>query len=281
MTDISGRVAFITGAASGLGLSMATAFAARGAKLMLTDRDEAGLAAAAALIKAQGGEVATAICDVTDIEAVRAAAEATLAAFGKVHIVVNNAGVATGGAPGDTPIEDWRWIIDINLMGVVHGVEVFTPILKRQGEGGHFVNTASLAGHGAAPGMGPYTATKFAVVGYSEGLKLDLAEEGIGVSILCPAWVRTKIHTTALGRPSAAEVSQSDAEENAAYQGMAAVINSGIDADTVGEWTADCVEADRLYIFTHPEFMAAIDHRYAAIKADYEAAAADGRLSAL
>ena len=279
MTDIAGRVAFITGAAGGLGLSMAKAFAARGAKVMLTDRDEAGLSAAAETIKAQGGEVATAICDVTDVEAVRAAAEATLAAFGKVHLVVNNAGVATGGVPGETPIEDWRWIIDINLMGVVHGVEVFTPILKRQGEGGHFINTASMAGHFAAPGMGPYNATKFAVVGYSESLKGSLAEFDIGVSILCPAWVRTKIHTTALGRPSAADAEPGSEEKSDVFQGMASVINSGLDADTVGEWTADCVEANRLYILTHPEFAFALDNRHAEIKADYEAAAKDGRLS--
>lgn len=276
MTDIAGRVAFITGGASGLGLSMARAFAAKGAKIMLADRNADGLVAAKAALSDTGAAVETVTCDVTDLAQVKAAADATIAAFGKVHIVVNNAGVALGGQPGAIPIEDWRWVVDINLMGVVHGVEVFAPLIDAHGEGGHFVNTASMAGHVAMPGMGPYHATKYAVVGYSEALKLELTPRNIGVSVLCPAWVKTNIHNTGFDKPSGG-MTMEEAKSDPQYQQMAAVIDGGLDADLVGGWVADCVEADRLYIFTHPDFAKFVEMKYAAIKADYDAAATDGR----
>ena len=278
MSDITGRVVFITGGAGGLGRGMAKAFAARGAKIMLADRDADGLASVAAELKSDGTDVGTVVCDVADLASVEAAAQATLEQFGKVHVVVNNAGVALGGQPGEIPMQDWRWIVDINLMGVVHGVEVFAPIIQAQGEGGHFVNTASMAGHFANPGMSPYNATKYAVVGYSEGLRGELEATNIGVSVLCPAWVRTNIHNTSFGRPSGGPT-QADAQNDPNYQNMASVINSGLDPELVGDWVADCVKANRLYIFTHPDFATAIDMKYAQIKADYDAAAADGRFS--
>ncbi|MDJ0922763.1 MAG: SDR family NAD(P)-dependent oxidoreductase [Henriciella sp.] len=278
MTEISGRVAFITGAASGLGLAMAKAFARRGAKVMLSDRDADGLAKAEADLRASGAEVGSVVCDVTDLEAVKAAAKATLERFGKVHLVVNNAGVAIGGQPGAIPIEDWRWIVDINLMGVVHGVEVFTPILQAQGEGGHIVNTASMAGHAALPGAAPYNATKFAVVGYSETLRNELAGEGIGVSALCPGWVNTNIHKTGFERPSGGPTLE-QAQSDPTYQQMAAVIEGGLDADAVAEWTADCVEANRLYVFTHADFKAGIEQRFDEVLKDYQAIVDDGRFS--
>lgn len=278
MTKISGRVAFVTGAASGLGLAMAKSFAARGAKVMLSDRDGVKLAAAEAELKGAGGDVASVICDVTDHGAVKAAAAATLERFGKVHLVANNAGVGLGGKPGSIAIEDWRWIVDINLMGVVHGVEVFTPILQAQGEGGHFINTASMAGHSIPPGMGPYVATKFAVVGYSEALKADLAGTGIGVSILAPGWVNTNIHNTGFDKPSGGPTLE-QAQSDPTYQQMAAVIKGGLNADDVAGWVSDCVEADRLHIFTHVDFKPAIDHRESQIQSDYKAVADDGRFN--
>jgi NAD(P)-dependent dehydrogenase (short-subunit alcohol dehydrogenase family) len=278
MTDIAGRVAFITGGASGLGLSMARAFALKGAKIMLADRNAEGLVMAKAALADIGVQVETVVCDVTVLAQVKAAADATIAAFGKVHMVVNNAGVALGGQPGAIPMEDWRWVVDINLMGVVHGVEVFLPLIESHGEGGHIVNTASMAGHVASPGMGPYHATKYAVVGYSEALKVELAERGVGVSVLCPAWVKTNIHNTGFDKPSGG-MTREEAAGDPQYQQMAAVINGGLDADVVGGWVADCVEADRLYIFTHPDFAKFIEMKYAMIKADYDAAAADGRFS--
>lgn len=180
MTDISGRIAFITGGASGLGFSMAKAFLARGASVMLADINPEGLAEAKASLQQPNHHVDTVVCDVADVESVRAAAKATVDRFGKVHLVVNNAGVSLTGRAGKIAIENWRWAVDINLMGVVHGVEVFTPILRAQKEGGHFINTSSMAGHVASAGAAPYIATKFAVVGYSEALRGELEPDELG-----------------------------------------------------------------------------------------------------
>ncbi len=267
MTDIAGKTAFITGGANGIGLAIAKALAARGANVMLADLDEAALASAKAGFADSNIKAETVICDVARAEQMQAAADATLAAFGKVHIVVNNAGVGLGGVPGEIEMQDWRWIVDINLMGVVHGVEIFAPIIRKQGEGGHFVNVASMAGHIAMPGMAPYHATKFAVVGYSESLRAELMGDRIGVSILCPGWVKTNIHKSAAARPSGGV--DPEGPENAV---MAEFINNGLQPDIVGEWTADCIEADRTYIFTHADMAPGIDARYAIVKADYEAA---------
>lgn len=277
MTEISGKTAFVTGGASGLGLGMARALANRGANVMLADINESGLKAAADKLRAEtNAEIDSVLCDVAQFEAVGAAAEATLERFGKAHIIVNNAGVGAGGAPGETPIEDWRWVVDINLMGVVHGVETFTPILKQQGEGGHFVNTASMAGHVANAGMASYFATKYAVVGYSEALAMEFAEDPIGVSCLCPAWVNTNIHNSSFSKPSGGPT-QEEAANDPKYKEMSAVIESGLSPEDVGDWVADCVEANRLHIFTHPDFKPFVDARAKAVAADYQAIVDDGR----
>ena len=278
MTEIAGKTAFITGAASGLGFALAKDFAKRGANLMLSDRNGDGLADAETALKSMGANVDSILCDVTDVAQLRAAAQATLDAFGKVHIVANNAGVAINGQPGKTPIEDWRWIVDINLMGVVHGVEVFTPLLQSHGEGGHFLNTASMAGQVASPGMSPYNATKYAVVGYSEGLALELKNDGIGVSILCPGWVKTKIHMTGFDRPSGLAKLE-DATKDPNFQAMNAIIEGGLDADAVAAWTSECIEANRLYVFTHTDFAEAIEARFKRIEKDYDAIKDDGRFN--
>ncbi len=276
--DVSGKVAFVTGGASGIGFGIAGALAARGAKIMLADIDAAQLEKAAARLSATT-DVGTVICDVGDEQAVRAAAAATIEKFGKVHIVVNNAGVGAGGRAGEVAIEDWRWIVDINLMGVVYGVEIFTPLIKSHGEGGYFINTASMAGHVSSPAMAPYHATKFAVVGYSEALKDDLIQDGIGISVLCPAWVRTHIYKSHLSSPTG-KSGLGVARDESTLSAMQQVVENGITPELVGEWTADCVEVDRFYIFTHPSMLQYIDDRHSEIRADYAACAADERLAA-
>lgn len=276
MSEIAGRVAFVTGGASGLGLAMARSFLMRGARVMLADRNEEGLTAAVSELSKHSNEVASVVCDVADVEHVRAAAQATIDHFGKVHIVANNAGVGKGGQPGEIPIEDWRWVVDINLMGVVYGVEVFTPLIQSHGEGGHFINTASMAGHVAPGGMGPYNATKYAVVGYSEGLKNELAPHKIGVSVLCPGWVNTNIHTAGFGAPSS-EVTVEQARNDPKFQEIESVIRAGLDPNDVADWVADCVEANRLYIFTHKTMKIGIDMRFQQIQTDYQAIIDDGR----
>ncbi|MEO1234722.1 MAG: SDR family NAD(P)-dependent oxidoreductase [Myxococcota bacterium] len=276
MTDFKGRVAFITGGASGLGLSMARAFGARGASVMLADIQADRLAEAEALLKGAGVEVASVGCDVADEASVRAAAQATLDRFGKVHIVANNAGVSVVGRAGKVGLKNWRWVVDINLMGVAHGVEIFLPILRNQGEGGHFLNTASMAGHGAAAGMGPYNATKFAVVGYSESMQQELVEEDIQVSVLCPAFVKTNIAHSELQSPGL-RLPPEEARKSKRFQKIKEAVEGGLEADAVGEWVAECMEANRFYIFTHPELRPGLEARYAAIMADYQAIADDGR----
>ncbi len=277
MTDISGKTAFVTGGGGGLGIGMARALANRGANVMLADINEEAVAAAAEKLRAEtNAEISSVVCDVAKVEAIRRAADETIDRFGKVHIVVNNAGVAIGGETGAIPIEDWRWIVDINLMGVVYGTEVFTPLIKSHGEGGHFVNTASIAGHAAPPGMAPYTATKFAVVGYSEAVAAELAEHKIGVSCLCPGWVKTNIHNTGFERPSGA-MTVEEAKQTPQYQFLMHVIDAGIDPVAVGEWVADCVEANRMHIFTHSDMKQAFDARLTRLQADYQAIVDDGR----
>lgn len=274
--DVAGKTAFITGGAAGIGLGIAKAFAARGANIMLADIDDEALEAAAAELRQSGAQVGTVHCDVASEQAVRDAAAATIEKFGKVHFLVNNAGVGTGGEAGETPLENWRWIVDINLLGVVYGVEVFAPLIKAHGEGGYIVNTASMAGHVATAAMAPYHATKFAVVGYSEALREDLARFNIGVSVLCPGWVRTSIYKSHLNSPTA-KAADAEGED---FSIMQEVVEGGISPELVGDWTVESVEADRFYVFTHPSMAPYIDARHEAIRVDYAACAADERLAA-
>jgi len=207
------------------------------------------------------------LCDVSDEAAMRKAADGTMNAFGAVNIIVNNAGVGMGGQPGSTSLDDWRWIVGINLMGVVYGVEIFTPLIEKSG-GGHIVNVASMAGHMAAPGMGPYNATKFAVVGYSESLVQELADRNVGVSVLCPGWVRTNIHKSSEASPSGGA-----SPEGGNFAEIEAVIASGLNPADVAEWTADCIEANRFYVFTHGSMKAFVEARHAMVQADFDASA--------
>lgn len=277
LTSFDGKTAFITGGAKGIGLGIAKALIARGANVMLADIDEAALKDAVG----QLGDKADAItCDVVDPASIKAAADKTIERFGNVHFVFNNAGVGSGGEPGETSLEDWRWVVDINLLGVVYGVEIFVPLIKAHGEGGYIVNTASLAGHASGAGTGgPYNATKFAVVGYSETLREQLAPHNIGCSALCPAWVATDIHKSGFRAPSAAGVDVDAAMQTERFQQMDAVLSTGLSADVVGEYTLDCMLADRMHIFTHPDFLAGLEARWASLRADYQAAAKDPRIN--
>lgn len=268
------RTAFVTGAASGIGLGLATALGQRGAKVMLADIDSDKLALAVSALAEHGIDADWVACDVSKPDEVKAAADATVDRFGNVHILANNAGVSLGGATGEIAIEDWRWIVNVNLMGVVYGVEEFVPRMTAHGEGAHIINTASMAGHWATPLLGPYNATKYAVVGYSETLRDELAGS-VGVSVLCPAWVRTGIATAHDRRPSASGMT--NGASDAVSSMIGGLVDSGLDPADVGEWIVDSIEADRFYIFTHPDMRWIIDARRDRIQADYEACVADGR----
>ncbi|KRB40576.1 SDR family NAD(P)-dependent oxidoreductase [Phenylobacterium sp. Root700] len=269
MRDLTGKTAFITGGASGLGLAMAHAFGGAGMNVMLADIEEAPLAAARADLEARQIKTASVICDVADRAALSAAADATLAAFGKVHVVCNNAGVGAGGPIDQVKPGDWDWILAVNLMGVVYGMEVFTPHVRAHGEGGCFVNTASMAGMISVPGMEPYTATKYAVVGMSEGWAGQLAPENINVAVLCPGFVKTKINQSGRTRqsqyggpvPNNPTVGQSN-------------VDNGIDPEFVGARVLEAVQNDERYIFTHPGMRNLVEQRFSRIMAGFDAAAA-------
>jgi NAD(P)-dependent dehydrogenase (short-subunit alcohol dehydrogenase family) len=280
MDTIQSKVVFITGGGHGIGLSLGRVFAGNGAKVVLADINEQRLITAKASLAESGFDVDTIVCDVARAESVKNAADFTVERFGKVHIVINNAGVSLAGKPGAIPIEDWRWIVDINLMGVVYGVEVFVPLIKSHGEGGYIINTASMAGHIAGPSMSPYHATKYAVVGYSESIRQDLQVENIGVSVLCPAWVQTDIHNAGVNKPSLAQQSVSDKKAfDPGVSGFAAVIESGIAPDALAQWVYECMLAERFYIFSHPSMTQHIETRAEIIAADYSAIEEDGRFS--
>ncbi|HEY2179818.1 MAG TPA: SDR family NAD(P)-dependent oxidoreductase, partial [Caulobacteraceae bacterium] len=192
MKDLAGRTAFITGAASGIGLGVATRLAQAGVKVMMCDIEEGALEKAVAELKRTNADVEAVVADVSLKAELQAAAEATLARYGEVHILHNNAGVAGGGAYDAWTDAGWNWTIGVNLMAVIWGVEIFGPLIERHGQGGHIVNTASIAGLISGSGNA-YNVTKYGVVALSEGLRVELAPRGIGVSVLCPGFIRTNI----------------------------------------------------------------------------------------
>ncbi|MBO6669598.1 SDR family NAD(P)-dependent oxidoreductase [Parvibaculum sp.] len=252
MKDLAGKTAFITGGASGIGLAMARAFGKAGMNVMLADINEDDLAVAVTELKERQIKAAGVRCDVTERKSVERAAQETVDAFGKVHLVCNNAGVGAGGAIGTVKPGDWDWTIAVNLMGVVYGMEAFLPHIRAHGEGGHYVNTASMAGMISVPGMEPYTASKYAVVGMSEGWAGQLAPENIGVSVLCPGFVKTRIFESGRARQDKYGPASDERDPDRADAAKQLVLG-GIDPDRVGERVLEAVEAGELYIFTHPD----------------------------
>lgn len=201
MQDVNGKVAFVTGGASGMGLAMVRSFAAAGMKVVVADVEPAALQQVEEEFANANREIMTLQVDVTDREAMTAAADAVESRFGAVHVVVNNAGVAVGGRLDKMQYKDWDWVLGVNIDGVVNGLQTFIERIKKHGEGGHIVNTASMAGHLSIPGLGVYNASKWAVVGISETLQADLEPHNIGVSVLCPGVVKTNIFNSGRNRP--------------------------------------------------------------------------------
>jgi NAD(P)-dependent dehydrogenase (short-subunit alcohol dehydrogenase family) len=268
IADLKGLGAVVTGAASGIGLGIAQALAARGVKLVLADIDAEALDSAKAGLEADGAAVEAIALDVSDRATVKAAARRAAAFLGRIHILCNNAGVGYAGVPLDkVPDEDWDWVVGVNLMGVINGLQAFLPLIEDHGEGGHIVNTASIGGHQVRPGWGHgvYSTTKFAVVGLSEALQDDLQHKGIGVSVLCPAAVDTAIYDGGRHRPTRF----GGPFERAPNHELPALLKQGMAPIEVGRWVVRAIEENVFYIFTHPATKDVIDRRYQRIQEAY------------
>jgi NAD(P)-dependent dehydrogenase (short-subunit alcohol dehydrogenase family) len=277
MRELAGKAAFVTGGASGIGLALATAFAREGMKVMLADIETGALDQAVDALRATGAHVQGIVCDVADPASVDGAAQAAFLAFGNVHVLCNNAGVAAGGGIDPISVDDWRWVVDVNLMGVVHGIRSFLPHIRRHGEGGHIVNTASMAGMNAGLGMSPYSATKFAVVSISEALAVQLKPLGIGVSVLCPSYVRTRIGESGRNRPEHYGPTRplDPASPMAAIVAeIARRLEAGLDPASVAARVLSAIHDDQLYVFTHPGMRAEVEERFSAILAAMDAVSA-------
>jgi NAD(P)-dependent dehydrogenase (short-subunit alcohol dehydrogenase family) len=277
MRELAGKTAFVTGGAGGIGLSMAQAFATAGMKVMIADIETDALGAAVESLRRITPDIEGSICDVADAESVERAAQATFAAFGNVHVVCNNAGVAAGGGIDQISLDNWRWVIDVNLMGVLHGIRSFLPHIRAHGEGGHIVNTASMAGMQGGLGFSPYGASKFAVVSMSEGLHTQLKPHGIGVSVLCPSYVRTGIGESGRNRPERYGASQPLDPLSPAAAMVAEIaknLQAGLDPADVAARVVEAIRNDQLYIFTHPGMRAEVEDRFAAILAAMDAVTA-------
>jgi NAD(P)-dependent dehydrogenase (short-subunit alcohol dehydrogenase family) len=270
MRELAGKTAFVTGGASGIGFALGRAFAEAGMNVMLADIETDALAAAVNSLHNLGPDVRGVLCDVADPSSVERAAEASYQAFGNVHVVCNNAGVAAAGGIDNISLDNWRWVLDVNLMGVLHGIRSFLPHIRAHGEGGHIVNTASMAGMNGGLGFSPYVASKFAVVGMSEGLAAQLKPLGIGVSVLCPSYVRTRIGESGRNRPERYGATRTPDPASPAGVLLARIaerLQSGLDPSEVAARVLAAIREDELYIFTHPEMREEIDERFAAIQA--------------
>ncbi len=268
MGQLEGRVAVITGGASGIGLATARAFAREGMRIVLADRNADGLEPARAEVEKLGAQVLTVPTDVGELAQVRALAERTESEFGAIHVIFNNAGVALEGRMHEHSHEEWEWIVRVNLWGVIHGVEVFVPRLIAQGQGGHVISTASFAGLVPNYGLGAYCVTKYGVVALSECLQRELRADGIGVSVLCPMMVATNIGANSsrdrpgAGVPGAPAPALAEASARPPEGGT-------LDADDVAARVLRAVQRDELYILTHPESQEFVRRRFARIDAAY------------
>jgi NAD(P)-dependent dehydrogenase (short-subunit alcohol dehydrogenase family) len=273
MKDLAGKTAFVTGAASGIGLGVATSLAQAGVKVMLCDIEQGALDAAVARLKETNADVAGVKADVSLKAELQAAADATLERYGEVHILHNNAGVGGAGGYGAWNDAGWDWTIGVNLMAVIWGVEIFGPLIERHGEGGHIVNTASIAGLVSGSGNA-YNVTKYGVVSLSEGLRVELAPRGIGVSVLCPGFIRTNIvHSMRNLQDRYADAASSvgaGGDLPVWLNGIRDRVAAGIDPTYVGDLVREGIEGDWPYIFTDPEFEPYVEARFANIKAGFD-----------
>lgn len=270
MKDFKNKVAVITGGGSGFGREFALIGAKLGMKLVLADVQQEALDKVKAELEAQGAEVLAMRCDVRKAEQLQALADATMARFGAVHLLFNNAGVGSGGLVWENSQADWEWVLGVNVWGVIHGVRIFTPLMlecakKDSSYQGHIVNTASMAGLLNAPTMGIYNVSKHAVVSLSETLyhDLKLVDAPIGASVLCPYFVPTGISQSHLNRPGDVQSDATPTASQRAAQAMSdkAVTSGKVSAAQVAEWTFDAIRDEKFYIYSHPGSLGNVQKR--------------------
>ena len=278
MKDFAGKTAFVTGGASGIGFAMASAFLEAGMNVMLADIEEAALERALKSLASYDNRLGGMVLDVSLREEYERVAEETFAKFGKVHVLCNNAGVSRAGPVETVSPTDWEWVWSVNLRATITGIQLFLPHIRAHGEGGHIVSTASMAGLVGNALSGPYASTKYAIVGVSEVLADELKDTNIGVSVLCPAVVKTQMPFNGRNRPGrfggsfTLESDPANAERNQRY-----VTNNetGLDPKHVGQMVLRAIRDNRLYIVTDPARRSAVQSRYERIMAGFDACEED------
>jgi NAD(P)-dependent dehydrogenase (short-subunit alcohol dehydrogenase family) len=264
MFKFEGRTAVISGGAEGIGLSIAKALGEQKMNIVLADIDEKNLLKSTAELESLGIPVLAALLDVADEMQWKSVAEKAVERFGKVHMVVNNAGVGGDSGPIENQeTEGWQWALGVNLMGVVYGAKTIIPLIKQHGEGGWILNVSSMAGMGGVPYSGVYTASKAAVVALSESWAQELKDKRIGVSVLCPAFVQTRIYDSERNRPDKYKSENYNIENESSFSKQTKqMVKDGIDVSIVGKRVVEAINHGELYIFTHPNYRQVNQERF-------------------
>jgi NAD(P)-dependent dehydrogenase (short-subunit alcohol dehydrogenase family) len=270
MNQFSGKTVVISGGAEGIGFGIARAMGKQGMNVVLGDIDTNQLSIAQTKLENENIKVLTVQMDVTNLSQWQNMAKKAIERFGKIHMLVNNAGVGSNqGTIEQTDDKDWRWVLDVNLMGVIYGTQTIVPLMKQHGEQSWLINVASMAGMMGVPTAGAYTATKVAVVGMSESWYSELKPHNIQVSVLCPAFVKTRINLSNRNKPSELKTEKENNADgtnaSSAAKHMQKVIDNGLSPDVVGERVVEAVSHKELYIFTHPNYRKVVQKRFKAI----------------
>ena len=275
MEEFKGKTAVITGGAEGIGYEIAHALAKQGMAIVLADIDSEMLARAVKNLQEKGCNVAGVRCDTSLKEDLVELATSSTKLFGKIHLLISNAGVSVMGAQKNISEANWRWIIDVNLMSVVYGAQVFAPLIQSHGEGGHILNVASMAGMSGLAFAGPYCATKAAVVALSESWRQELKESRIGVSVLCPGFVKSRIYDSMRNRQErfGGPIYFEDLLlQKPHLSSQRDLVVNGIEGEIVGNRVVEAIKNNEFYIFSHPSYRQVIDNRCQALNRAFDRA---------